>query len=353
MGISEKTTYDIEQDLIRTAATSVIEDAATAVTARHRIIQFRGNVMIKVQEPYAHFVPMGKETFERITYPLAGGMTKSRMNDTFAYLCSTADDLTDNDRYILFGAGTTSPAVWDMETLEIRTDIYPDDCVWRSPYPVESVHDDRPIPFILFLAGGSTELYSDIIQSLAPLLMSRKPDGVIWWIGDDVNGKNTLMDAISKVFPDQLSSLSVKQLVGGRSNTTRLNGVLGNVAEDSGQITDTEIYKSIGAHQNFNVHRYHSQNGVEVQGNVHHIFSATGSPKFYTRSLQADWRTHVIQFSDRPDSGRADTLTDDFGRLIAEMCRHAVRIKQRGYRYNWLAAAPVTIDDKTRKLITA
>lgn len=337
---SEQAIYDqIERQLGRPVAAALsINDAATSVLARHRIARFRGNPLIKTRKPYERFVPMGKDVFDQIAYPLVGGMPRSRMNDTFAYLCSVVKDITANDRYILFGAGTSGQTVWDMERLEMRTDIFADDCAWRSAYiPILA---PEPIKFIMDLAGGDAGLYSDIIQSLAPLLMAKKPDGVIWWVGGDERGKSVLIDALSRIFPDQLISLTVKQLNGGRSNTPLLNGVLGNIAVDSGgQITNTQIYKSIGTHEDFFMHRWHSQGGITVRGNVHHIFTADRAPMFYTRSLSIDRRTHTVSFS---QAGNAqDTPSNNFyGQLLAEMCRYAAIIKHQGYRYEWSGVAP-------------
>ncbi len=342
---SEQAIYDqIERELGRpVAAALTIDDAATTVLTRYRVVRFRDNAMVKARNPYEHFVPMDKEMFERVAYPLVGGIPKRRMNDVFAHICGTADSLTPYDRYILFGAGTSRQTVWDMEQLVVRTDILPDDCVWRSPYtPLSSI---RPIKLIMDFAGGDMRLYSDIMQSLAPLIMAIKPVGVIWWIGDNMDGKNVLIDALNKIFPDQLSNLTVKQLNGGRCNTPLLNGVLGNVAEDrGGQITNTEIYKSIGAHEDFSMHRYHSQNGITVRGNVHHIFSAARAPTFYTRNLSIDRRTHAVPFN-RFDKSQAALPSNFYGQLLAEMCKYATLIKQQGYRYDWsgVTAAPKLI----------
>ncbi|HEU5187356.1 MAG TPA: hypothetical protein VFT87_02530 [Candidatus Saccharimonadales bacterium] len=336
MGEDEQAIYDrIERQLGRPAtATLTIDDAATVVLMRHRIVQFRGNARVKVQSPYEHFVPMEKEVFDQIAYPLVGGMPKTRINDTFAYLSAVAKDVTSSDRYILFGAGGGRQAVWDMKRLEMRADVLPDDCVWRSPYA--PILTTEPVKLIMDLAGGSIGVYSDIMQSLAPLVMATKPDGVVWWVGADLSGKDALMRALRKIFPDQLASLTVKQLNGGHSNTPLLNGVLGNVAQDTdSQITNTEIYKSIATHQDFRIHRYHSQHGIEVRGNVHHIFSADCAPAFYAKSLSTDWRTHTVLFS-RSRHNQAYTLTNDFlGQLLAEVCKYAVTIKQQGYRYAW------------------
>lgn len=337
---SEQAIYDqIERVLGRpVAATLSINDAAMAVLTRHCIARFRGNAMVKTRKPYERFAPMSKDVFDQIAYPLVGGMPRSRMNDTFAYVSSVARDITANDHYILFGAGTSSQTVWDMERLEIRTDIFPDDCVWRSPYaPIPTT---KPIKLILNLAGGDEGVYSDIMQSLAPLVMAIKPDGVIWWIGEDVRGKSILTDALNKIFSDQLTSLTVKQLNGGRSNTLLLNGVLGNIAVDSGgQITNTQIYKSIGSHEDFFMHRWHSQGGIVVRGNVHHIFSTDHAPTFYTRNLSIDRRTHTVPFS-RAGNTQATSPNNFYGQLIAEMFRYAVRLRRQGYCYEWSRATP-------------
>ena len=337
---SEQAIYDqIERVLGRpVAAALTIDDAATAVLMRHRVIRFRDNAMVKVRKPYMHFAAMDKEAFDHIAYPLVGGMPKSRMNDTFAYLRGVAKDITDNDHYILFGAGTHHQTVWDMERLEVRPDVLPDDCVWRSLHAL--IPTSNPIKFIMDLAGGDMGLYSGIMQSLAPLVMVKKPVGVVWWTGDDTDGKLAITRALNEIFPGQLSNLSVKQLNGGRSNTPLLNGMLGNIAEDSGQVTNTEIYKSIGAHQDFNMHRYHSQKGIEVRGNVHHIFYASNDPRFYVRSLSIDRRTHSVQFS-RFDKGQTTPPNDFLGQLLAEMCKYAAIIRQQGYNYEWSETVPV------------
>jgi len=260
-------------------------------------------------------------------------MPRRHTSNAYDYVCTTADNVTAYSRCILFGAGTSQQVVWDMERLAVRTDIPLDDCVWRSPYvPMPTT---KPIKFIMDLAGGDMRLYSDIMQSLAPLVMAQKPVGVIWWTGDNMAGKIALMEALNKIFPDHLTSLTVKQLNGGRSNTPLLNSALGNVVVDSGgQITNTEIYKSIGAHEDFSVHRYHSQGGIVVRGNVHHIFSADTAPAFYARNLSIDRRTHTVPFS-HVNNAQTTLPNSIYGQLVAEMCRYAAFIKQQSFSYKW------------------
>jgi phage/plasmid-associated DNA primase len=199
------------------------------------------------------------------------------------------------------------------------------------------------------LAGGEQDIYDDIMQSLAPLIMEKKPDGVIWWVGDGANGKSTLMDAIYKIFPGQLSSINVKRLTDER-DTPSLNGTLANVVKEASEerVDDTGIYKAIGTHENFRVHKFHSQDDVEIRGNMHHIFSANEIPKFNDKGHSAKRRTYIIPFRERfesdPDFERKTFTPEMIGRLISEMCAYANRMKNQGYKYKW---SPITQGAKT------
>lgn len=333
---------------------SVVAGSSLQIAKQRRVARFRGRPMVMENMPFPHWVPLHKERFDRIGYPILGGVTRSRMNDVFAFLGNTAEDLTGNDHLIAFGVadpqdasyqefvdGRAANVVWDMEQLEMRSDVTVDDCVWRSPYGKIPNHG-KPVKFIMELANNDAGIYDDIMQSLAPMVMARKPDGVIWWIGDGANGKSTLMDAIYRIFPGQLSSLTVKRLVDGR-DTPSLNGTLGNVVKESseGRIEDTEIYKAIGTHENFRVHKFHSQDDIEIQGNLHHIFSANTIPIFNDKGFSARRRTFVVPFTRRFESDptfEQKTFTPEmFGQLITEMCRYAIRLREQGYRYKWSA----------------
>jgi hypothetical protein len=345
---------------------TVVSRNADMVTTGYEIIRFRGRAMVKVTKPYPHFVPLHKDRFEQIAYPVLGGVSRSRMNDVFSYICNTAEDLSAYEHYILFGTALgeveveadtdlkllheNPPTVWDMKDLMIDQSVKPSQCVWRSPYAKmvrteasEKVADNNGrLHFIMQLAGGDEGLYDDIMQSIAPLVMARKPDGVIWWVGDGANGKSTLMDAIYKIFPGQLSSITVKRLVDGR-DTPSLNGTLGNIVKESseGRVDDTEIYKSIGTHENFRVHKFHSQDDIEIRGNLHHIFSANLIPSFNDKGYAARRRTFVIPFTQRFTSDptfEERTFTPEFfGCLIVEICKYANQLKKQGFKYKWSA----------------
>jgi hypothetical protein len=336
---------------------SAVAKSSSAITEAHHVVRFRGRPMILVDnETFPHFRPLHKEQFDRIAYPVLGGVSRSKMSDVFAYLSNTAVDFTANEHLITFGSMAVdedlnykngTPFVWDGVNLGISYDE-PTRSVWRSPYrPVMLENDDsgevEPVQFIMDLAGGDRGLYEDIMQSIAPIIMDQKPDGVIWWVGDGANGKSTLMDALYRMFPGQFSSITVKRLVDGR-DTPSLNGTLANIVKESseGRIDDTEIYKSIGTHENFRVHRFHSQDDIEVRGNVHHIFSANSIPSFNDKGFSARRRTFIIPFkqvftSDPTFEDRTFT-PQVFGHLLTEMMRFANKLKDQGYKYKWSAA---------------
>lgn len=331
---------------------SVVSYSARMVAEQHTVVSFRNRAMIQMRDPFPHFVPLTKEMFDRIAYPLLGGVTRSRMADAYAALINTQPDFTYNEHLILFGLedwsdgayadsgyyhekGTTK--MWDCELLE-WVDTEPAQAVWRSPYGVVETH--KPIPFIMSLAGGDEGLYDDIMQSLAPMVMQRKPDGVIWWVGDGANGKSTLMDAIYKIFPGQLASLTVKTLMEAK-DTLRLNGTLANIVKESseGRIEDTEIYKAVGTHEDFSIHKFHSQDTITIRGNLHHIFSANTIPTFNDKGYSARRRTFIVPFTQTfesdPTFEQRTFNSELFGQLIYEMTRYAKRLRDQGYRYKW------------------
>ncbi len=342
---------------------SVVEVSANIVQENFRLAQFNGRPMLLEQQPFPHYTALHDDRFARLAYPLLGGVTRGRIKDVSAYVGAMAEDLTQNKHMVLFGTEDAieefwhqraTTVVWNADTLavEVVTPELAEACVWRSPYGVVASQGSsdvvQRIPFIMSLAGNDLGLYDDIMQSMAPMIMSKKPDGVIWWVGDGANGKSTLMDALYRIFPGQLASLTVMTLT-AKVDTPFLNGNLANIVKESseGRVEDTEIYKAIGTHENFRTHKFHSQETYEINGNMHHIFSANSIPTFNDKGYSARRRTFIIPFQMTFES---DPLFEDrtftpemFGRLIAEMCRYAHQIAARGYRYKW---SPATLAAK-------
>lgn len=336
---------------------TIIEWSVQQILSQHRICRFRGKAKLLELEPYPHYSTLSKDDFKDVAYPILGGVTRSKINDSYDYLPSKVPDLTANDHLILFGLPDPSDGayadagyyhrdavsrVWDCERLE-WLELTPEleqQTVWRSPYGV--IDYDQPVAFVMQLAGGDRGLYDDIMQSLAPMVMAKKPDGVIWWVGEGANGKSTLMDAFYRIFPGQLASLTVKALTDAR-DASFLNGNLANIVKESseGRIEDTGIYKAVGTHEDFRIHRFHSQETELVRGNMHHIFSANNIPTFNDKGFSARRRTFIVPFTQRfaSDPTFEDrTFTPEmFGHLIHEMCRYAQQIKAQQYRFKWSA----------------
>lgn len=356
-------TLDKVEGIIEERHRNVVAKSGKEIMEHYRIVRFKHRLMVEVDEPYSHFVPLHKELFKSIAYPVLGGVTRSRINDVFDYIENCAEDLTQYENYLLFGIsvaeGIVHPelngynaefnsknrqVIWDMENLNWIYGEDPGLAVWRSPYPRLKAQDNaEPLPFILSLAGGDKGLYDDIMQSIAPLIMHRKPDGVVWWVGDGANGKSTLMDAIYRVFPGQLASITVKRLVDGR-DTPSLNGRLGNIVKESseGRVDDTETYKALGTHENFRVHKFHSQDDIEINANLHTIFSANSIPAFNDKGHSAKRRTFIIPFTQTfesdPEFEHKTFTADFFARFVSELAKYAQQIKKQGYRYKWSVA---------------
>ena len=330
---------------------NVIAIRTQQLMAVQTLARFRGRLMLLVDNGnFPHFVPCTKELFKDIAYQSLGAMTRGQVSDVFEFASSVAPDLSESDRYVLFGTGNdegTSGAtqLWDKQKLrfvQVDEGVDYNSAVWRSPYGVVPRENQR-LEFLMGLAGRDEGLYDDIMQSLAPLVMEKKPDGVVWWVGAGANGKSTLMDAIYRIFPGQLSSLSVKQLTDER-DTPSLNGTMANVVKESseGRIDDTHIYKSIGTHEDFSVHKFHSQESVTIRGNMHHIFSGNSIPTFNDKGHSARRRTFIVPFLQEFESDptfEEKTFTPEFfGRLINEMCLYAARLERQGYNYQWSSA---------------
>lgn len=324
---------------------SVIISSALKVAKQARIIQFRGRAMVETttkiphqKEPFTQFTPLHKDVFEHLAYPILGGVSRSRMYDVFAYVCNTAPDLTYNEHLIAFGP--TSDFIWDSKSLSFVNDVPLEDVVWRSPIAPSTDQSKDPNPFILSLAGGDESHYADIIQSISPIVSYQKPDGVIWWVGSGANGKSSLMDALYRIFPNLLSSLTVKRLTDGR-DTPSLNGTLANIVKESseGRIDDTQIYKSIGTHEDFRVHKFHSQDDMLIRGNMHHIFSANQIPVFNDKGYSARRRTFIVPFNQTfqsdPDFNDRTFTPENLSHIVSEILRFSIILKKQQFRYKF------------------
>lgn len=296
-----------------------------------RIARFKGATLI---EEDGRWVDMSSDRFAEACYRLFGdALTKSRIADLEHLFRTTAPDYSDRAHLVAFGT-----RVWDKKKLDWTSEFPAEDCVYRVPY--EPTENSQPIPFIMELAMKDRGVYQDIMQSVAPILMDKKPTGVIWYLGGGANGKSTLVHLIYKIFDNYLTELTVKQLEDER-DTPQLNGKLANVCKESseGFVEDTRTYKSIGTHESFAVHKFHSQDMVTIEGNIHHIFSANNIPTFGDKSYGARRRTLVIPFNNRfnPDETFEDrTFKKAFiEAFLGEIIKYTLTLKEQNYEYQF------------------
>lgn len=320
---------------------------AEKLEATVRIVRFKGATVIEETDKKgnARWVDLTSDKFAEVCYKKFGaGLNKTRINDLEHLFRTSSPDMSHLDSFIAFGG-----KVWDMKKLDWTNEVPAEDCIYRVKYTppdgdfseTKVTRKDGRLKFIMELAMHDEGVYDDIMQSVAPIIMHKKPTGVIWYLGGGANGKSTLVHLLYKIFGPYLTELTVKQLEDER-DTPQLNGKLANVCKESseGFVEDTRTYKSIGTHENFSVHKFHSQDMVEIEGNVHHIFSANNIPTFGDKSYGARRRTLVIPFNNRfkPDETFEDrTFTTQFvDAFITEMIKYAVMLKkEQKYEYKF------------------
>lgn len=317
-----------------------IKDQRTGVLLRESgvsFIQFKGQTLFSGTGTKG-FRQLTERDFSKIAYEAFGnGVSKGNISDLQHAISAVAPDWSHTDHLFAF-----RDQVWDMNKLEFVDDQF--QYVYSTSIEAQP-HDSKGYKnawnFVLELAQNDEELAHDYLQGIAPLLMHRKPNGVLWFVGDGANGKSSLIDAIYRLIGAQfLTSITTAGLEDGR-DTPSLNGKLGNIVRESseGRVEDTERYKAIGTHENFNVHKFHSQDSIEIIADFHTIFNANNIPVFSDKTKGARRRTLILpflaHFSDDP-TFEARTFTDEFlGGFATLLMEETLVIRDNGYRYKW------------------
>ena len=314
---------------------------AKAITAKYRIVRFRGAVLYRADEGWE---PLSSDEFARICYTVHGaGIRQTQIKDLQHLFFSSSDDLTKYAHYIAMPDGR----VWDMKKLQFSDDVAPEDCVYTtSVIPGEG---DSHRKWLEQVTLGDKTLADDIIKALAPVFMYKKPFGVFWFLGNGANGKSTTLKALYAMFGSEapyshnrwFSQLTVKQIEDER-DTPMINGKLGNICLESndGHVKDTGGYKNLAEHSVYNVHRFNNQDGIQIDGNVHTIFNANNIPTFADKTQGVRRRTFTIPFRasfeqnntfDEKLFAKKDFLPD----LLGEILRTTVAIKKNKYSYDF------------------
>lgn len=311
------------------------QDYAEILKDKVEIARFSGTVIIKSDWRWRD---MSSDLFASACYTIFGSsITKSMIGELEHLFRNTAEDMSNRSHMLLF-----FDRVWNMRSVAFDETIGPETPVYGIPYvPREGT---ERIQFILDLACGDEALYDDIMESIAPLILERKPTGIIWYLGMGANGKSALVHLLHIIFGEYLTQITVKQLEDER-DAPQLNGKLGNIPTESSEslIKDTRTYKSIGTHESFLVHKFHSQEMTSVNGNVHHIFSTNNIPTFSDKSDGAKRRTLIIPFNNHfavDESFEERTFTKEFIELfLGEVIKYARRLRDRNYSYKFSDAS--------------
>lgn len=322
---------------------------ATAISQKYRIVRFRGAVLYRAADGWE---PLSFDEFARICYQVHGaGLRQTQIKDLQHLFYTSSDDLTKYAHYIAMPDGR----VWDMKTLKFTDKVAHEDCVYTTAVSPTEGNSHRE--WLEEVTLGDKELADDVIRALAPVFMHKKPFGVFWFLGNGANGKSTTLKALYAIFGSEapythnrwFSQLTVRQIEDER-DTPMINGRLGNVCLESndGHIKDTGGYKNLAEHSTFSVHRFNSQDGVQVDGNVHTIFNANNIPTFADKTQGVRRRTFTIPFKasfpqdstfDEKLFAKEGFLSDLLGELLAT----TVEIKKFGYSYDF---SPQTLKAK-------
>ncbi len=332
---------------------------AKSIANKYRIVRFRGAVLYHAD---AGWEPLSSDEFARICYTVHGAsIRQTQIKDLQHLFFTSSEDLTQYAHYIAMSDGR----VWDMKTLKFTDKVAHEDCIYTTSVSPTEGNSHRK--WLEEVTAGDKELADDIIKALAPVFMDKKPFGVFWFLGNGANGKSTTLKALYAIFGSDapythnrwFSQLTVKQIEDERDTPT-INGKLGNICLESndGHVKDSGGYKNLAEHSTFSVHRFNSQDGAQVDGNVHTIFNANNIPTFADKTQGVRRRTFTIPFrSSFPQDNTFDErlfakkgfLSD----LLGEILRTTVEIKKHGYSYDFSEQTLAAKQDYDEEVNTA
>ena len=320
---------------------SLKQRQAQAINEKHRIVRFRGAVLYRADDGWE---PLSFDEFARMCYQVHGaGIRQTQIKDLQHLFFTSSEDLTKYAHFVAMPDGR----VWDMKKLKFTEAVAHEDCIYTTA--VSPGEGDSHRKWIEEVTLGDKDLADDIIKALAPIFMAKKPFGVFWFLGNGANGKSTTLKALYAIFGSEapythnrwFSQLTVKQIEDER-DTPMINGKLGNVCLESndGHVKDTGGYKNLAEHSTFNVHKFNSQDGTVVDGNVHTIFNANNIPTFADKTQGVRRRTFTIPFkASFPQDNTFDERlfgTEGFLEdLLGEILRTTRVLKKNGYDYKF------------------
>lgn len=338
---------------------SIKQRHAKAINNKYRIVRFRGAVLYRSDEGWE---PLSSDEFARMCYKVHGaGIRQTQIKDLQHLFFTSSEDLTEYAHYIAIPDGR----VWDMKKLKFTDDISHEDCIYATAVNPGTGKSHRK--WLEEVTMGDKHLANDIIKALAPIFMHKKPFGIFWFLGNGANGKSTTLKALYAIFGSEapythnrwFSQLTVKQIEDER-DTPMINGKLGNICLESndGHIKDTSGYKNMAEHSTFNVHRFNSQDGVYVDGNVLTIFNANNIPTFADKTQGVRRRTFTIPFKasfpqDNTFDERLFAEKDFLPDLLGEILATTQKLAQNDYNYDFSTQTLKAKEDYDEEVNTA
>lgn len=313
-------------------------------------IQLYDDTFVTVFTGHAHFLRLKDgitwyQFREDIVNPLLRQhihpmLSMNQLREIANYAKDMAAPFLDAKRYI-----GIHDRVWDTQIADFTTD-YPHSPIYYIPY--EAVPDKSADEYLLQIANNDKLRKKDILQTVAPIFLQTKPVGLIWWQGRAANGKSAFMNAIYKLFPSdrvrQLTSVGIDKFEDKR-DLTQLNGALANVVRESPDalyIQDGHVYKAMGTHESVSVHKFYSQDGVDIDADLHHIFNTNVMPMFADKGEAIGRRTIMVKFENKfaPDSSfEKRTFTYAFlGGLLYRFLEAAQALYANNHQYQFSPA---------------
>lgn len=333
---------------------------AKAITSKYRVVRFRGAVLYRAKD--GGWEPLSFDEFARICYAVHGAsIRQTQIKDLQHLFFTSSDDLTKYAHYIAM----PDSRVWNMKTLQFTDKVSSEDCVYTTS--VNPTDGSSHRKWLEEVTLGDKELADDIIKALTPIFMHKKPFGIFWFLGNGANGKSTTLKALYAIFGSDppythnrwFSQLTVRQIEDER-DTPMINGKLGNVCLESndGHVKDTGGYKNLAEHSTFNVHRFNSQDGAQIDGNVHTIFNANNIPTFADKTQGVRRRTFTIPFKasfeqDNTFDERLFAKENFLSDLLGEILHTTVEIKKAGYSYDFSQQTLLAKQDYDEEVNTA
>lgn len=272
--------------------------------------------------------------FKSICYAIFGaGIPSSHIRDLEHYFLGSHNILPTPSRLISLGG-----CIWDMNICDFVTEPL-SQCFFRSSIVPNMKVKIGNNSFVKDVACNDQGVYDDIFTTLSVMFSSQKPDMVGFFYGDGSNGKSVLIDVVNKILGNHIASINLERLTDQR-DAPLINGTLANLCGENADnivIEDSQIYKSIGSHERFSVHRMHTNEVIDIDTNPVHIFCVNNMPNFKDKSSAIIRRARVVPFKNKFEQNphfRDNLLNDQ--KFLSDFLGEMLLYCQKGKSNNWV-----------------